>query len=1065
MPKAHRRWRATPQFAFPRPEMSPEGDQGIGGKLYLQLKKAHSMPKDERLGSLASALQKESKKFETTYLWLEKHMPPSFFEQVDEESLMIIVHTLMGFDLQEYFSQIDLKHSAFALCLDTPDADLRILSNFQMAGIKNYRAFVSNAPPPFAGVTALLRIAVIFFSTFSEEKKKESIPNEKQQEILTLVKQRNPDITDSDFHKLIQNIDQRFLRSLTQDRLVVALDMFYYAKTRDPCQLEVRYNKDWKEKKDTPSMQIVLAWRNVPKYNFLYRLAKCIYRHKLSITKLNATYIDPYSTHSVLMMSIGLHGINGEAAWEAADIPDFLQEFVTVKYFEGQPNIEAVFVDTGLLSGNLGNFVKTMVSFIHQALVHTDLNMYSFGHVEEALSRHPELTVQLCKAFEAKFHPEKHNLKDYQKLRATFLDLIEHLDTGQAINDLRRKNILQQGMNFIDFTLKTNFYRANKTALSFRLDPAYLDHLPFDRREKFPELPFAIFFMKGMHFIGFHIRFKDLSRGGLRTVLPDRMESYLIERNNIFSECYALAYTQQKKNKDIPEGGAKGIILLKPYEVLLREEEIYKNELQNADIPNEQIAERLESFRKEQKLEFLYQSQRSYIESFVTLLNCEPDGTLKAKSIVDYWKKPEYIYLGPDENMHDVMINWIAGYSLYYGYKPGGAFMSSKPKAGINHKEYGVTSLGVNVYMEETLKFMGIDPYKQPFTIKMSGGPDGDVAGNQILNLSLFYPKTAKLLALIDVSGTIFDPQGLDLTIMAQLFREAKPISAYPPEKLSDGGFLLDVRTKREQTAYTQQTLCWRKKDGKLEKDWLSGNEMNYLLRHNVHQVKSDIFVPGGGRPRTLNENNYKDFLDDTGRPTSKAIVEGANLYLTQPARRSLEKLGVLIIKDSSANKGGVICSSFEVLCGLTLTEEEFLKEKPILMKQILLIIQNRAKDEADLMLRTHAQTKEYLTDISEKVSERINHFTYELLDYFQTQTLSNDPKDPLIRCLLNYCPALLRTKYEQRVLSEIPDIHKKAIIACYIAQKVVYKRGLDWSPKIIDVLPLIVEDPILMQP
>ena len=85
--------------------------------------------------------------------------------------------------------------------------------------------------------------------------------------------------------------------------------------------------------------------------------------------------------------------------------------------------------------------------------------------------------------------------------------------------------------------------------------------------------------------------------------------------------------------------------------------------------------------------------------------------------------------------MHDSMIQWIADFSKKYGYKPGSSFISSKPKVGINHKEYGVTSLGVNVYMEAVLKYIGIDPNKDVFTVKMSGGPDGDVAGNQILNL------------------------------------------------------------------------------------------------------------------------------------------------------------------------------------------------------------------------------------------------------------------------------------------------------------------------------------------
>lgn len=1023
--------------------------------------------KNEPSDSLQAAIQKESQKFKEYYLWLKAHMPPSFFEEVEEENIMLVVHSLMGFDIQDFFSHIHLKHAAITLCLDSPDADLRILNHYRMLGIKNYRAFVSNAPPPFAGVKPLLRIATIQFTEFVqvEQKLEDKLPPVRQKEIFQQLKMRCPEIDESEFQHLLKSLPMSFIRLLTHERLILALHMFFLAKRQDTCQYEVRYNEEWKEKKEIPSMQLVLAWRNVPKHNFLYRLAKTVHRHNLTMKRLGATYVDPYSKDNILILSLGLHGSHGKAAWEEADIADFLQEVATLKYFDRQEAIETIFVDSGLLSGNLGNLVRTMVHFVHQVLVQADVNMYAFNIIEEGLCRHPELTVQLAQAFEFKFHPDKGDLRKYQACKEKFLKLVDDLDTGQELNDIRRKNILKQALNFIDFTLKTNFYCSSKTAFSFRLDPQYLEHVPYDRKEKFPELPFAIFFMKGMHYTGFHIRFKDLSRGGLRTIVPTKMEQMLAWRNNVFAECYGLAYTQQKKNKDIPEGGAKGVIFLEPYERLATEEEIYKHELEEAILEPSKIEEKITRFHQEHSLEYLYQTQRSYIECFMTLINCKTDGTLKAERIVDYFKKPEYIYLGPDENLHNAMIIWIADYSKAVGYKPGGSFISSKPGAGINHKEYGVTSLGVNVYMEEVLKYLGIDPYKERFTLKMSGGPDGDVAGNQILNLHRFYPKTAKLLALTDVSGTIFDPEGLDLEILAQFFKDAKSVRFYPPQKLSPGGFLLDLSTKREQTSYAQQTLCWRNEKGKLIEDWLSGNEMNHLFRNNVHKTKSDIFIPAGGRPRTLNDHNYQDFTDETGKPTSQAIVEGANLYLTPWARRSLEKMGVLIIKDSSANKGGVICSSFEVLAGLTLTEEEFIKEKPAMMQEILQIIQERAKDEAQLLLNTHAITGNFLTDISETISERINSYTYQLMDYLEPLTLSDDPEDPLIRCLLNYCLPLLRMHYQKRILEQIPPIHKKAIIACYLGSRLVYKRGLDWSPKLIDVLPLIVQDPAIIGP
>merc|ERR1719240_580328 len=66
----------------------------------------------------------------------------------------------------------------------------------------------------------------------------------------------------------------------------------------------------------------------------------------------------------------------------------------------------------------------------------------------------------------------------------------------------------------------------------------------------------------GRGFHGFHIRFRDIARGGVRMLLArdatlyDRMQRFLFEEN------YNLALTQQEKNKDIPEGGSKGTILI-----------------------------------------------------------------------------------------------------------------------------------------------------------------------------------------------------------------------------------------------------------------------------------------------------------------------------------------------------------------------------------------------------------------------------------------------------------------------------------------------------------------------
>ena len=628
-------------------------------------------PDKKDKASRDQAVEFERKQFEEHYIWLRDHMSDSFFEEIDSENYMLITHYLTGFPMLDYYCQIQLKNEAFVLILDSPDVDKTILKHFNLYGIKYYRTYASDAPPPFSGIKKRLIIARILFTSYEDPKNpkpSDLLSPEVRESTFLGLKQYLPEITQKECDALIGELEPAFVQSISHDRLILALHMFYRAKTRDYCQYEALRMEDWKKDKgESPSFRVVLAWRNTPKHKFLYRLAKMISRHNLKMLRVSTTYVNPYSKSSIIIMSIGLHGIKGKAAWEEANIQDFLQEMVTLKYFPEGDEIEKVFVAPKLLKGNIGNLLRAMVSFVHQTLVHADINLYTLNNVIEGICRHPELTEMIAKAFEKKFHPETHNLDEFKRIREKFMRLVDHLDTGNELNDMRRKNILKQGMNFIDYCLKTNFYRNNKSALGFRLDPRYLNYVPFNRRDIFPELPFGIFFIQGMHFIGFQIRFKDLSRGGLRTVFPQRYEQMVAERNNVFQECYNLAYTQQKKNKDIPEGGSKGIIFLEPYDQLLTEVQIYKKELVNSGLSEGEIEKTTARFKKDQKGEYLYQTQRAFIHTLLTIVNCEDDGTLKAKDVVDYWEKPEYIYLGPDENMHNVMIEWIADYSKLTG--------------------------------------------------------------------------------------------------------------------------------------------------------------------------------------------------------------------------------------------------------------------------------------------------------------------------------------------------------------------------------------------------------------
>jgi len=73
--------------------------------------------------------------------------------------------------------------------------------------------------------------------------------------------------------------------------------------------------------------------------------------------------------------------------------------------------------------------------------------------------------------------------------------------------------------------VKTNFYKSSKAAVAFRLDPAvFLPQL------QLKEVPFGMYMVNGRDFNGFHIRFRDISRGGIR-VIKSTPENY--ERNRL----------------------------------------------------------------------------------------------------------------------------------------------------------------------------------------------------------------------------------------------------------------------------------------------------------------------------------------------------------------------------------------------------------------------------------------------------------------------------------------------------------------------------------------------------
>ena len=273
------------------------------------------------------------------------------------------------------------------------------------------------------------------------------------------------------------------------------------------------------------------------------------------------------------------------------------------------------------------------------------------------------------------------------------------------------------------------------------------------------------------------------------------------------------------------------------------------------------------------------------------------------------------------------------------------------------------------MYLDVALRqALGIDPTKDPFTVKMTGGPDGDVAGNELKILFREYGDNVKVVGVADHSGCAEDLDGLDRDELLRLMKASLCISHFDKSKLGPQGALHDVST-----------------------------EQGVKMRNSMHnRLEADAFLPCGGRPFTIDIKNYKQFLKPDGTPSSPLIVEGANLFVTAEARQALfDDAGVLIVKDSSANKGGVITSSYEICAAMLLSEDQFVQNKNVIVDEVLAKLRGLAKMEAELLFREYEMYAGNLPGISQIISNAINVTTDALA--VALDELSEQDRDELL--------------------------------------------------------------------
>ncbi|KAK9468063.1 Glutamate/Leucine/Phenylalanine/Valine dehydrogenase-domain-containing protein [Lipomyces arxii] len=583
----------------------------------------------------------------------------------------------------------------------------------------------------------------------------------------------------------------------------------------------------------------------------------------------------------------------------------------------------------------------------------------------------------------AKLHPTL----SFQRIQASnVLDDTEltKLVRRNAAND-HHVLVMDAFHTFNKAVLKTNFYTPTKVALSFRLDPSFLPET------EYPQPLFGMFFCVGQEFRGFHLRFRDVARGGIRIVKSRSAEVFSLNARSLFDENYNLASTQQRKNKDIPEGGAKGVILL--------------------------------NYEHQDKSTVAFQK---YIDAMLDLLL---PGTIPGVKvpIVDLYDKEEIIFMGPDENTAN-LVNWATVHARSRGAPWWKSFFTGKSPelGGIPHDEYGMTSLSVREFVTGIYRKLGIDG--TAVRKLQTGGPDGDLGSNEILLSNEIY------ISVVDGSGVLTDPKGIDQCELRRLAKLRKMICDFDASKLSEYGYKVLIDDKEV-----------RLPSGEIVENGTTFRNL-FHLRPDAEGIS--MFVPCGGRPEAINASNVSNLIVN-GKSIYPWIVEGANLFITQEAKLKLESAGAIVFKDASANKGGVTSSSLEVLASLAFDDEGFYKNMCVrdgelpefyreYVKEVQEIIKKNAYLEFEAIWNENQRTGKPRSVLSDELSNAITDLTEQL----QTSNLWDDVafKDGILKEALP--DSLLSAIGLETICSRVPQAYLKAIFGSYLAGRFVYEKG-----------------------
>lgn len=215
---------------------------------------------------------------------------------------------------------------------------------------------------------------------------------------------------------------------------------------------------------------------------------------------------------------------------------------------------------------------------------------------------------------------------------------------------------------------------------------------------------------------------------------------------------------------------------------------------------------------------------------------------------------PEKDVPAPDMNTNEQTMAWIMDTYSMHARHTVTSVVTGKPVAlggSLGRRE--ATGRGVLFCVNEAIKRYNLTPEQTTVVVQGSGNVGG-------IGAELMYQQGYKVVAISDVGGGIYNPNGLNIPHVLEYLNQNKSLEGYPDVESVDNKGLLEI--------------------------------------------ECDVLAPCATENQITSEN--------ADRIRCKILAEGANGPTTPKADKILHDKGIFVIPDILANAGGVTVSYFE---------------------------------------------------------------------------------------------------------------------------------------------------------